>query len=447
MKTLPNGPQTLPLLQLASWLRDPLRSMETAASQFGGCFTLRWSGLKTLVMVSDPEALQIMLTSPALTAPGEANALARPLLGDRSLILLSGMQHQQRRKLLMPPFHGERLFSYGQLIRKITRQVSAAWQPQQPFLVREAMQEITLRVILQAVFGLNEGDRLEQLKRDLVTRLDMTSAGLGSLFIFLPSLQRDWGAWSPWGRVMQQQRACDRLIYEEIRDRRANPDPDRIDILNLLLTAKDEDGQQLTDVDLRDELMTLLFAGHETTATALTWALYWVHRYPEIYAKLIQEIESLGDNPDPLALFKLPYLTAVCNETLRIYPVGMLTFSRVVQSPVEIGGCMLTPGTEVIGSIYLTHHREDLYPNPKQFRPERFLERQYSPYEFLPFGGGSRRCLGMALAQFEMKLVLATLLQDLKLRLTDANLTLQPVRRGALLAPEASFAMIKTGDR
>lgn len=444
---LPDGPKTLPFLQLVSWLRNPLQVMETTAAQFGGCFTLRLGGFKTLVLVSDPKALQTVLTDPAFTAPGEANEIARPLLGNHSLILLSGEQHQQHRKLLLPPFHGERLFSYGQLIRQITQDIMEQWHPNRPFAVRESMQAITLRVILQAVFGLHEGERLEQLRRGLVRRLEMTASGFGSLFIFLPILQQDWGTWSPWGRVMQQQRACDDLIYAEIRDRRAHPDDTRIDILNLLLSAEDENGEKLSDVELRDELMTLLFAGHETTATALTWALYWIHKYPEVYSKLMHELESLGEHPDPLALVKLPYLTAVCNETLRIYPVGMSTFVRVVQSTVELNGYILEPGTEVIGSIYLTHHRQDLYPDSKQFRPERFLERQFSPYEFLPFGGGSRRCLGMALAQFEMKLVLATILRGSTLRLTDENMDLRPVRRGALLAPDAQFSMVMTDRR
>ncbi|TYQ26331.1 cytochrome P450 [Pseudanabaena sp. UWO311] len=441
---LPAGTKTHPALQLLQWVRDPLGVMERNAAEFGGMFTMRWAGLKTIVMVSDPEALQVTLTSPSLVAPGESNEIARPLVGDRSVILMSGEQHQRRRKLLMPPFHGDRLVSYGQIITKITDQVFAQIGSQQVFYVRETMQEITLRVILQVVFGLHEGDRLELLKKRLVTRLEVSATKLGALFIFLPFLRKDLGDWSPWGRVMRKQRLCDELIYAEISERRSHPDPERIDILNLLLATQDEEGNYLEDVDLRDELMTLLFAGHETTATALTWALYWVHKLPDVYAKLMTELQSLGDRPDPMAIFKLPYLTAFCNETLRLYPVGMTTFSRKVKTPVKISGQMLDAGTEVLASIYLTHQREDLYPEPKKFHPERFLERQFSPYEFIPFGGGSRRCLGMALAQFEMKIILATILTNTKLSFSNPDLNLLPVRRGALLAPEASFSMIKT---
>ena len=441
---LPAGPNTHPALQLWQWVRNPLEVMERNAAEFGGMFTMRWAGLKTIVMVSDPEAMQTTLTNPALIAPGESNEIARPLVGDRSVILMSGEEHQRRRKLLMPPFHGDRLVSYGQIITKITDQVFAQIGSNQAFNVRETTQEITLRVILQVVFGLYEGDRLELLKQRLVTRLEVSATKLGALFIFLPFLRQNWGDWSPWGQVMRKQRLCDELIYAEINERRSHPDPARIDILNLLLATQDEDGNYLGDVDLRDELMTLLFAGHETTASSLAWALYWVHRFPDVYAKLMSELQSLGDRPDPMAIFKLPYLTAVCNETLRINPVAMTTFSRKVKTPVEISGQMLDAGTEVLASIYLTHQREDLYPEPKKFRPERFLERQFSPYEFVPFGGGSRRCLGMALAQFEMKIILATILINTKLSLINPELELHPVRRGALLAPEASFSMIKS---
>jgi len=442
--TLPAGPNTHPALQLWQWVRNPLEVMERNAAEFGGMFTMRWAGLKTIVMVSDPEAMQTTLTNPALIAPGESNEIARPLVGDRSVILMSGEEHQRRRKLLMPPFHGDRLVSYGQIITKITDQVFAQIGSNQGFNVRETTQEITLRVILQVVFGLYEGDRLELLKQRLVTRLEVSATKLGALFIFLPFLRQNWGDWSPWGQVMRKQRLCDELIYAEINERRSHPDPARIDILNLLLATQDEDGNYLGDVDLRDELMTLLFAGHETTASSLAWALYWVHKFPDVYAKLMSELQSLGDRPDPMAIFKLPYLTAVCNETLRINPVAMTTFSRKVKTPVEISGQMLDAGTEVLASIYLTHQREDLYPEPKKFRPERFLERQFSPYEFVPFGGGSRRCLGMALAQFEMKIILATILINTKLSLINPELELHPVRRGALLAPEASFSMIKS---
>ncbi len=212
------------------------------------------------------------------------------------------------------------------------------------------------------------------------------------------------------------------------------------------MSARDENGEKMSDIQLHDELITLLFAGHETTATALSWALYWIHKYPEICDKLRQELDSLGESPKPMSIFKLPYLTAVCNETLRIYPVATLTVPREVKEPVELMGYQLEPGTRVYGCIYLTHQREDLYPQPKQFKPERFLERQYTPYEFLPFGGGSRRCIGEALAMFEMKLVLATIISNYQLALAD-NQPVKPQRRGVTLAPAGGVKMVLKGRR
>ncbi|MFN5514332.1 MAG: cytochrome P450, partial [Cyanobacteriota bacterium] len=407
---------------------------------FGNIFLGYFLG-RPAVMVSGAEGVQQMLTHPQITAPGELNELARPLLGANSLTLLSEPEHQARRKLLTPPFHGERLWSYGQWIREITQTEIARWTPGQAFEVRTAMQDITLRVILKAVFGLRDGSRLETLKKSLVERFEMTAKGFGSSFIFLPFLRQDWGPWSPWGRIVRKQRNCDALIYAEIAERRANPDPERIDILNLLLSAVDEAGEGLTDVELRDELMTLLFAGHETTATSLTWALYLIHQHPSVYETLMAELATLGANPDPIALYKLPYLTAVCNETLRLYNPALLTFGRRTEAPVSLLGQEIPAGTVLAGSIYLTHRDPQIYPQPEQFRPERFLEQNFSPYEFIPFGGGSRRCIGMALAQMEMKLVLATILLGVKLEHRSPAAPLKPQRRGALLGMESGFTM------
>ena len=213
-----------------------------------------------------------------------------------------------------------------------------------------------------------------------------------------------------------------------------------------MMSARDEQGQPMTDVELRDELMTLLVAGHETTATSLAWALYWIHHLPQVREKLLQELDALGDNPDPSAIVRLPYLNAVCQETLRIYPVAMLALNRVVKSPLQIGGYQFEPGNLLVPCIYLTHHREDLYPDPKQFKPERFLERQFTPYEYLPFGGGNRACIGMAFAQFEMKLVLATILSHWQLELADSK-PVEPVRKGALLGPAQGVPMVVKGKR
>jgi unspecific monooxygenase len=211
------------------------------------------------------------------------------------------------------------------------------------------------------------------------------------------------------------------------------------------MSARDQNGQPMTDTELRDELMTLLTAGHETTASALSWALYWIHSLPEVHHKLLQELDAF-DDADLSGIAKLPYLSAVCQETLRIYPIAMLAFARVVKSPFQFMGYDLEPNTLLAPCIYLTHHREDLYPEPKLFKPERFLERQYSTYEYLPFGGGNRRCIGVALALFEMKLVLATILSRSQLQLVE-NSQVKPMRRGVTLAPSGGKWLVATSQR
>ena len=439
--TLPNGPKTPSFVQLIQWIADPLTYLDKCAKQYGDIFTTRWGNLEPFVIIHHPQAVQFMLNSNAFDAPGSMNGILKPLLGEQSMIILSGEKHKRERQLLMPPFHGERMRNYGQQICDIALDVASKWSVDRPFFVRTAMQEVTMRVILQAVFGLDDGPRLQKIRPLLASVVDMTGSPLRSSMLFLGWMQQDWGSWSPWGQMKQRQRKIDELIYAEIAERRDQPDPSRTDILSLMMAARDENGQPMTNQELRDELMTLLFAGHETTATALTWAFYWIHSFPSVREKLLQELDSLGENPDPMEIFRLPYLSAVCQETLRIYPVAMLTFPRVVNSPVELMGHQLEPGTVVIGSIYLTHHREDLYPEPLQFKPERFLERQFSPYEYVPFGGGSRRCIGMALAQLEMKLVLAHILRDFDLALAEKK-PVPAKRRGVTLGPAGGVPMV-----
>ena len=444
--TLPDGPKTPRFVQLIQWISDPLTYLDKCAKQYGDIFTAQFGNMEPMVMINHPQAVQEMLNSNAFHAPGSLNSILKPIVGEQSMIMLSGERHKRSRQLLMPPFHGERMRNYGKLICDIAADAASKWSVDRPFVARSAMEEVTMRVILQAVFGMDDGPRLQALRPLLASVVDMTGSPLRSSILFLNWMQQDWGSWSPWGRMKQRQRKADDLIYAEIEERRLQPEANRTDILSLMMAARDENGQPMTNEELRDELMTLLFAGHETTATALAWAFYWIHSLPSVRQKLLQELDSLGENPDPMEIFRLPYLSAVCQETLRIYPVAMLTFAREVLTPVELMGHQLEPGTVVVGSIYLTHRREDLYPEPLQFKPERFLERQFSPYEYLPFGGGSRRCIGLALAQLEMKLVLATILRDFDLVLAEKK-PVQAKRRGVTLGPAGGVRMTLLGRR
>ena len=442
-----NQIDTISLVQQVQWVIDPVGFMENAAQKYPDIFTAKIVGFgNNIVFVNEPQAIQQILTNDRkqFSAPGELNSLLKPVLGNTSLMMLDGDRHRKRRQLVMPAFHGSRMQNYGQLIFDLTTKVfdslKAKASASRTFLARDVMQDISLQVILQSVFGLYEGDRCQLLKTLMTQMTELFTSPLTSGLLFFPSLQKDLGAWSPWGNFIRQREQIDKLIFLEIAERRANHDPSRTDILSMLLCGVDEEGNGMTDGELRDELLALLLAGHETTATAMSWALYWIHYLPEVKEKLLQELKQVSDPTDFMSIFRLPYLTAVCNEALRIHPVAMLTFPRVVEEPVKLLGYKLEPNTIVIGCIYLLQRRQDLYPDAEQFRPERFLERQFSPYEFMPFGGGVRRCVGEALAQFEMKIVLATIMSHYNLELSDRK-PVKPQRRGVTLAPAGGIKM------
>ncbi|WP_310428391.1 cytochrome P450 [Chamaesiphon sp. VAR_48_metabat_135_sub] len=441
--TLPPTINTPSSIQLWQWIANPLKYLDNYDRQCGDLFSINMSGgLNQAIFISNPQTIQQVLTNDTkeFLSPGSSNQILKPFLGERGVILLDGTEHRQRRQLLMPQFHGDKIRVYTDLICEIARDVVKQWQVGETINVRAQMQSISLSVILQTVFGLYQGEHYDLIREGLIQVGSLIDSPLNASFLLIPALQKDLGVWSPWGRFLRDRAALDRLIYQVIADRRHDNRPDRSDILNLLIASKDADGNGMSDLELHDELMTMLFAGHETTATALSWAIYWINYLPEVREKLIAEIATLGTERDPITISRLPYLNAVCSETLRIYPVGMLTFPRITQAPVLLQGYELPAQTVVVGCIYLTHHREDLYPEPHLFKPERFLERQFSTYEYLPFGGGSRRCIGMALAQLEMKLVLVEIFSHSQLELTG-KLPVVPARRGVTLGPKGGVSM------
>lgn len=442
---LPNGPTRSALLRrlsLIQWIFRPLEALEARSKKYGDPFIISKNVTPLVVYFSHPKAIeQIMTADPQLFEIGSGNDMLIPLVGANSLLLLDGMKHQRERRLLMPPFHGDRLRTYSQRISDITNHVISQWQISKPFTVRESTQEIALRVILSTVFGLHD-QRYDQLRQLITSMLDSLASPISSTLLFFPSLQKDWGRWSPWGRFLRLKQQVDSMLIAEIQARRNQPDNKGDDILTLLLQARDEAGQPMSDDELRDELLTLLFAGHETTASALAWALYWVDHLPEVKQKLLKEFDTVAGNTDPTAIARLPYLSAICSETLRIYPIALNPFPRILKAPMEIMGYQFDKGTILLASTYLTHQREDIYPQPKQFKPERFLERQFSPYEYYPFGGSNRRCIGAAFALFEMKIALFTILSQYELKLVGGEV--KPTRRGLTVAPSANMRMMVT---
>lgn len=437
--TVHDGPNTPGTLMLLRWIADPLTILEACRQRYGRSFTIDLGRSSPFVFFSEPEAIeQIFTLGDEAVAVGLSNSILRPTLGEHSLLLLDGDRHQRQRQLLMPSFHGERMRAYGQLIRTITQQVIADWPQGDVFAMRPAMQVISLQVILQAIFGVYDSDRAQALQDGITNLLKLTTSPLGFASAFFPFLQKDWGAWSPGGKFVRLLQQVDDLIYAEIQERRSQLDPNRTDILSLLLAATDDAGQGMSDVELRDELMTLLVAGHETTATALSWAIYWIYQSPEVLQRLREELSSLPDASDPSALMRSPWLNAVCMETLRIYPVAFIAGPRLTLKPVTVMGETFPANRMLTPCIYLAHRDPSRYPNPTEFRPDRFIDRQFSPFEFLPFGGGNRRCIGSAFALFEMKIVLAAIVQQCDLAIAEPE-PVRPVRRGVTIAPQTGI--------
>ena len=420
--SLPPGPRAPRARQTARWIARPAAFLDDAARRYGDMFTLKIANEGTWVFLSDPEAVkQVFTGDPRLLHAGEANIVLLPVLGSQSVLLLDDDAHMAQRKLMLPPFHGERMRGYEEIMSEVAAREVERWPAGERLRAWPTMQTITLEVIMRTVFGVRESDRLERLGRALRSSLAWATEPrrMAQLAILGPRRIAERGT------LKRALDPTDELIYEEIRSRRAAPDlAERTDVLSLLLQARHEDGSEMSDQELRDELMTLLVAGHETGATALAWALEALTRHPEALGRLREEIDTHEDT----------YLDAVVKETLRLRPVIALVLRRLMEQ-MEIGGRVLPAGVNVAPCIYLVHRRPDVYEDPRAFRPERFLEKPPGTYTWIPFGGGVRRCLGASFAQFEMKVVLRELVARLDIRAARP----QPerrVRRAIVFAPE-----------
>lgn len=444
---LPLGSQKLPPIQTVQLIADPIEFFRSCSQRSGDAFTVRVMGLKSppVAFFANPQALKDIFTAPSQKFDFSiATHVFQPLMGDKSIILQSGRSHLRQRQLLMPQFHGDRLQAYGKIICKIADEVTEPIQPGDRICIGQIVPEITLEIILRVVFGINSEDRYQQLKKQLSSLLDdITKPWYSSLFFF-PPLQKDFGPWSPWGRFRRRMEQIDNLIYAQIKERRNQKNSSGTDILSLLISAPDENGQSMTDVELRDQLVSLLLLGYETTSAALAWAFYWIHSLPEVLSTLRAELNQLGDSPDPEAIAQLPYLTAVCQETLRIIPIALISMPRMTVEAMEIGGYEVDAGVVVIPCIYLAHQRTEVYPAPETFQPERFLTRKFSAYQYLPFGGGERGCIGAAFSMYEMKLILATMLSRFQVTLAQQR-PVKPIRRGITIVPSGGVKMIVNG--
>lgn len=433
---LPPGPRLPAVVQTLLWVLCPTQLLEWCWRRYGDPFTLRLAHVGALVVLADPEAIKTVFTGdPNVLLAGEGNRILEPVVGRHSVLLLDGPAHLRQRRLMLPPFHGERLQHYGVRIAEIARRELERWPVGVPFPVRPRMQAITLEVILRLVFGIEEAARLAQLRGLLQRALDLAaSRTLLFLLLWLPRsyTERPWG---PWARFQQALARVDAVLFEEIgRRRQARATAGRDDILSLLLEARDEHGTPLTEVELRDELMTLLVAGHETTATALAWAFERLLRAPAALTRVQGELAQGGD----------AYLDAVLKETLRLRPIIPIVVRRLA-APLVLQGHALPAGVHVAPCIYLVQRRPDIYPDPAAFRPERFLDRPADPSAWIPFGGGIRRCLGASFATYEMKVVLATVLAGARLR--PAHRTAEPIRRRSLTFAPARDGVVVLEER
>jgi cytochrome P450 len=430
-----------PAAQTLAWALAPTWVMDRCARTLGEAFTLTLapSGLK-LVMFSDPHAVKQVFTAPPEVAPsGAGSSAVAPVLGQSSVLTLTGPEHMRQRKLLLPPFHGERMREYEEVIVQATRRDMAGWPLGRPMRMQRHTRAITLEVIVRAVFGV-EAERMGPLKqaiRDLAEPVRVTAV--------LRALMRRPTGERPTGGLGRALARLDELIYAEIARRRNAPDVERrSDIMSLLLLARDEDGEAMTDVELRDELVTLLLAGHETTATSVAWALERLLRHPHSLARLVAEIDAgregagAGDE----------YMTAVVNETLRVRPVVPIVV-RVLTQELHVGSYLLPEGTRVAPSIYLTNRSARVYEDPREFRPERFLGapggQAIGTFSWIPFGGGIRRCIGASFAQMEMKVMLRTMLSELQARVPDGRRGRRDEwtrRRAVTLVPAAGASVV-----
>ena len=432
---LPPGPPLPTPVQTLLWIRRPTELMEWCNRHYGKSFTLKLPQFKVM-LTSDREAIRTMFAAkPDDMHAGRFNRILRALVGNSSVLLLDGPEHMHRRKLLLPSFHGERMRFYGATMAEITERSIAEWPTGEPFVLHTHTQEITLQIILRTVFGVEEGGQLSAL-RDQIKRLLRRGQ---KPFAFVPLMylatRPEAEHKLPWRWLLLNRERTDALLYRQIASRRADPNHGRRkDVLAMLLDARDEAGEGLSDHELRDELMTALAAGHETTATSLAWAVERILSTPVVYDKLREEVRALGPHPDPEKLAALPYLDATIKEVLRLRPVVPVV-GRVLNRPYTLAGHELAPGTPVAACIYLAQRDPEVYPEPELFRPERFLGVTPDPVSWLPFGGGIRRCIGAQFALYEMKIVLGTMLSSCEFELAQ-HTPARVVRRAVTFWPE-----------
>src|SRR3954452_11566928 len=390
---LPPGPRAPAPIQGMGWWNRPTAYMERCRARYGTPFTIRLPEQPPFVMISSPEEIkQVFQSPPDVLHPGEGARILQPVVGKHSVILLDEAPHLEQRKLMLPAFHGDSMKKLTGLMEELAEREVSGWPTGEPFEVHSRFQALTLEIILRAVFGLDSGARLEALRDRMTAILDFGT----SIASVNERLWRNFFGFGPYAKFIRAREAADELVFEQIDERRRSGER-RDDILSMLLEARHEDGSEMTRHEIRDELMTALVAGHETTASELAWAFERLAKSPSVVSRLHEEIDAGSDDA---------YLTATIQEVLRRRPVLPQAEPRLVKKPIRIGDWDYEPGCVLAASAWLVQHDPDIYPDPFAFRPERFLDEGPGTYTWIPFGGGRRRCLGASFAMLEMKVAL-----------------------------------------
>jgi cytochrome P450 len=426
--TLPPGPRLPSLLQTIGWWNRPTVYVERLRARYGPRFTMRLLGQPPSVVLSDPEDLrELFAAAPDVLHPGEGARILEPIVGRNSVILLDEAPHLEQRKLMLPAFHGERMQRLTGLMTELTERELDSWPTDEPVALHERLQNLTMEIILRTVFGLDEGARLESLRDRLTSILSFGDSPIS----LLPAAQRVLGGRGRFGRFEEDRAQVDRELFALMADRRGEGG-DRDDVLAMLLAATHEDGSPMSDEEIRDELLTALVAGHETTASSLAFAFEQLARRPEVQ-------ERLAADPDDDR-----YLEATINEVLRLRPVLPNAEPRLVKQEVTIGGWTYPVGVVLIASAALVHHDAEIYPEPHAFRPERFLDTKPGTFTWIPFGGGRRRCIGASFALLEMRIVLRAAAERFTIATTGPP---QRPRRRMITITPGDGARVRLGRR
>jgi cytochrome P450 len=444
---LPPGPKSPAFWQLLRYSHSPLPFLEGCARRYGDPFTLRWAGYGRFVMLASPDAVRdVFRGDPHALHSGEGNEFLTASVGRNSVLVLDEGPHARQRRVLLPPLKGERMRSFFDAIQAATAEAVRAWPAGRTLGMLGPMQQITLRVILQAVLGLGPGPQLEEFAGKVRRVLELGRGRYGLILVkLLPVELLQRTRWLPFYRRMHE---LDEALFTLIEGHRNLPAGDRGEsILADLRSASHEDGTPLSRQEIRDALVTLIFAGHDTTAVALAWALEQIVPRADVVERITAEIDRTtgGGLPQADQLSRLEYLDAAIRESLRIRTI-MPFVVRLTKVPFTAGGREYPSGVVLCPCNHLVHRREGLYPEPEQFRPERFLERHYAAHEWFPFGGGGRMCLGMAFALYEMKVVLSTLFATVRLARPSGSRS-APVRRGLALAPDDEVQVTVLGKQ